>query len=247
MFKNNLVVCVKNNNKILREENQKVFLPFNSTYSILLKNLHPKERCFVKIKIDGSDVLGGKDLVINANSSTELKRFLGENDSIGNSFKFIERTSDIEEFRGVSEMDGIIEVSFSFEVPYSTYRTPIRIPQDYPDWCSGNIYDPDIFYTQGTFKSINSTNYSGSVMRSTSANYSANTGVTAPGELVEQEFQTTSLNGILKNSDKIVLNLVGSVEKPVTIKTLKKCKMCGKESRPNAKFCSNCGASVQYV
>ena len=75
VFRNNFVAVVKVNGKILRENKDIISLPFNSEYSILLKNLETK-KALVKITVDGKDVLDGNSLVLNPNSEMELEGFM---------------------------------------------------------------------------------------------------------------------------------------------------------------------------
>lgn len=120
MFNNKLVVAIKHNGKVLREQksrdgNMNVYLPFGSEYSIFLKNLN-SVRALVRVSLDGNSVTDGEDLVIYGNSELNLERFLKKgNMESGNCFKFIERTSKVEAHRGVEAEDGLLRVEFQFE------------------------------------------------------------------------------------------------------------------------------------
>lgn len=115
MYNNQLAVAIKAAGKVLREQKDKVFLPFGSEYSIFIKNLNTV-RAAVRIEIDGVDVSDGLDLVVQPNSSIDIERFIKNgNMSEGNRFKFIERTSKIEQHRGVGVEDGLVRVEFQFE------------------------------------------------------------------------------------------------------------------------------------
>lgn len=114
-YKNNFVVEVKYKGKILRVKDDAVYLPFGSEYSLLLKNLNSR-RASVNIHIDGQDVLDYSSLILDANSSTELKGFL-KGSIATNSFKFIQKTKEIQEHRGDKIDDGLIRVEFAFEKP----------------------------------------------------------------------------------------------------------------------------------
>lgn len=133
MFNNHFVVAIKSGGKVLRESKD-IYLPFGCEYSIYLKNLNTK-RAAVSISIDGKDVLNGSQLVIEANSELNLERFL-ESNSEGRKFKFIERTSEIEDHRGVGALDGVIRVEYQYEQhrPW-TYAYPlIATPKPDPWW-----------------------------------------------------------------------------------------------------------------
>ena len=72
MYQEKFIAVVKCNNKILREQNKcEVHLPFGSEYSLLFKNLDSR-RVNVNVSIDGTDILFGRSLVIDANSEMEL-------------------------------------------------------------------------------------------------------------------------------------------------------------------------------
>lgn len=114
-YKDNFVVEVKSNGKILRVKDNAVFLPFGSEYTLLLKNLNSR-RASVNISIDGDDVLDNHSLILDANSSTELEGFLHGNVA-RNRFRFINKTKQISDYRGDRADDGLIRVEFAFEKP----------------------------------------------------------------------------------------------------------------------------------
>jgi hypothetical protein len=118
MYKNNLVVAIKHNNKVLREKNDRVTLPFGSEYSLLIKNLNSK-KVSVNISIDGEDVLDNKSILIEAGLSMELDGFI-KGMSAKNIFRFIKKTKQISEDRGDKADDGLIRVEFDFEKEKST-------------------------------------------------------------------------------------------------------------------------------
>jgi len=113
MHQEKMVVCLKNNGKILREKEGIIQIPFGSEYSIYIKNMESR-KAKVKISIDGEDVLNGQSLLINSNDTTELEGFLS--DYIAkNKFKFIPKTKEISEYRGDKIEDGLIRVEFWYE------------------------------------------------------------------------------------------------------------------------------------
>ena len=116
MYNSKLAVAIKHNGKILRETKDIVHLPFGSEFSVLVKNLNSKRVKFT-LHIDGTDALDGTEIIVNANSETEIKRFIRNgNMDEGNAFKFIERTSAIEDGpRGIKIDDGVVRVEFWFE------------------------------------------------------------------------------------------------------------------------------------
>lgn len=157
MYSNKLAVAIKTAGKVLREQGDKVYLPFGSEYSIFLKNLN-SVRALVRVSIDGQSVTDGEDLVIYGNTELDLERFLKKgNMESGNRFKFIERTSRVETHRGVGLEDGLVRVEFQFEkVPPKVTHTheyhhhhhdwDWKYPT-YPYWRSGDVfYNADVYY-----------------------------------------------------------------------------------------------------
>lgn len=119
MYNHKLVAAIKSNGKILREFGDKVYVPFSSEYSILIKNLNHL-RALVDIEVDGKTAVKG--LVVDAKSEVELERFVGKNLNKGNKFKFIEKTDKISEHRGNKIDDGIISISYRYEVDWAKFR-----------------------------------------------------------------------------------------------------------------------------
>jgi hypothetical protein len=118
MYSNQFAAAIKVNNKILREFGETVYLPFGSEYQIRLKNLNTT-RAKVTVEIDGQNVTDG-GLVIDSFQTVDLERFIRNgNLSEGNRFKFIERTSKIEDHRGIKLEDGLITIRYEYELSYA--------------------------------------------------------------------------------------------------------------------------------
>jgi hypothetical protein len=117
MYNQKLVASIKVKGKILREFKDTVYIPFASEYSILLKNLHT-QRAVVNVYLDGENVVPG-GLVIDPGRSVDLERWIKNgNLSEGNKFKFIERTSAIEDGpRGIKQEDGLVRIEYQYEIP----------------------------------------------------------------------------------------------------------------------------------
>lgn len=269
MYSNNFVVAIKVNGKVLRELQDIVYLPFGTEYSILLKNTSP-QRAQVKVSIDGTDVTEDVHLIVNGNDSLELKRFIKNgNLSAGNAFKFIEKTSKIEEFRGNKAEDGLITVTYEFErkpTPLPDYYGTLRGGLKGGTWgggCGGyaQSYTNSALLGSNSVQTFTSTSFSvsddsaleddGVQLRSRSVVQTA--GITAPGAVVEQAFNLVS--GFPTDGVKHVMTmqLKGKtdeevqVTQPVVVKKVLRCTMCGTNTRQTAKFCHECGASVQLV
>lgn len=253
MYNQKLVCCLKANGKILREFNDEVKIPFGSEYSILIKNLHNR-RAQVRISIDGVDTLGGRALIVNSNSEHELSRFVNDLNS-GNSFKFIERTSGIEQHRGIKMDDGIIRITFQYERIQPIFR-------------NAQSYDNNIMYCADPMRSISKgVSYSGqcstTVMNwldndqprgivSNAANIVNDVGITVPGSISHQKFNEVRSFDVESEEHVMVLRLSGFVEgkeviQPITVKTKPKCVTCGKQNKATAKFCVECGTALQII
>jgi len=133
MYHQKMAVAIKHDGKVLREFKDSVLIPFGSEYTILVKNLN-SVRAEVRIWVDGIDATEGTALVVPANGEVELERFIkAGNLNKGNKFKFIERTSKIENGpRGIKVDDGLIRVEFQFEKVVK--QDPIK---DYEEWYKG--------------------------------------------------------------------------------------------------------------
>lgn len=244
MHNNNFVVSVKSAGKVLREFGDTVYLPFGSEFSLYLRNLNSK-KAKVKISIDGTDVLNGRELVVEPNSHIELERYLRELDR-GNRFRFIERTGDIEEYRGIKAEDGLIRIEFAYE---RQYHIPANLfwPRD----PFGVHPDTDrVFYGYSTSAPVamNAT-YSSVVGSSRAVN---DAGITVPGSVSTQKFTEVSYFAT-DPSSVLVLKLVGETEDnkvvsiPVTVKQKAQCRTCGRLNKATSNFCTNCGTSLEII
>ena len=139
MYNNKLVASLKANGKILREFKDNIYIPFGSEYSFLIKNLNTT-RALIHIFIDGESVVPN-GLVLDAGQEIDLERYVRNgNLTEGNRFKFIERTSAIEDHRGVKLEDGLVRIEFQFETA-SQYR--------HPNWTS-QPFQNSVIYGQYT-------------------------------------------------------------------------------------------------
>lgn len=231
MYNDKMVCCLKANGKVLREFKDTVYVSYGSEYSILLKNLNVV-RAIVNITIDGKDVAPG-GLVINAGTEIDLERFIGDNLNEGHCFKFIERTSKIEDHRGIKAEDGIIRIEFQWEKVEA--------------WKSNSVMRG--FHT----KSLDMTQYGSTQTKITAqAAHQNEVGITVPGSVSAQQF--TSVRGFPLVADKhvIVFRLLGKtaenmVQEPVTVKTKQECPTCGKVNKATSKFCTDCGTGLTII
>jgi hypothetical protein len=237
MFKKNFVVVIKSNGNSLREKNGMVFLPFGSNYEIYLKNLDSR-RAIVSVEIDGENVLDGQRLVMNGNSNHTLQGFLkGRNKEYR--FKFIEKNESLKNARAEKIQDGIIRVSFDFEVPVVsniTWTFPISGP-----YVRYSYYNDYYNTSNGTILGSNSC----------IVNCSSNQeGFTIPGNEVKVDYETTHVSNI-EHGDVITFKLIGKMEKsavvePLTTRNKTKCKFCNTSQSTSHNYCCKCGANLEY-
>jgi hypothetical protein len=249
MYNSKFVTSVKVGGKVLREFGDQVFIPFGAEYSLFLKNLNTR-RAKVKISIDGEDVLGGTSLVVNANSVLDLERYVQDNDK-GNRFKFIERTSNIEQYRGIKAEDGLIRIEFAFEKQYPVFNSMPYYP---PGVRSPTQWDNSALRGTVTCNAVyGATSASiGATSMNVSAQAAVNdVGITVPGSISDQKFQTI-MDFATDPGEVIVLKLMGEVGQqkvsaPVTVKAKPKCVTCGKVNKAISKFCSECGTALTII
>jgi hypothetical protein len=248
MYKQNFVVVVKCDGRILREhENDVVYLPFGSEYSILLKNKDSR-RALVDIEIDGENVLGGHKLIVNGNETQEIKGFMRDMNNT-NRFRFIHKTKEIQQFRGDKIDDGLIRVTYQFE---KYKQEPIITTYTPPPWFYSNGFQSTDWTSGG--KSLRSSCGLDSVYTCAFSDYSSprvEEGITVKGSEIHQNYNYGNVGLLESNINTIVICLKGltknkqSIQKPITIKTKIKCSTCGKSNKSNNKFCYNCGTFLK--
>ena len=248
MYESKMAAAIKVKGKVLREFKDTVRIPFGSEYSILLKNLNTT-RAVVNVFIDGEDMVPG-GIVLNAGQECDLERSVKNgNLSEGNRFKFIERTGAVEQHRGVNLEDGLVRIEFQFEQP------PRPITWNTTN-ISGNIY-PQGGIMRGFGNSTGDVWPAGNVTCST-ASYDATSvnsahgllndvGITVPGSRSDQKFNTVYVGALESTKHSMVFKLLGgeAVKQAVTVKHKPKCVTCGKQNKATAKFCTECGTSLE--
>lgn len=267
MYNEKLVVCIKNNGKILREQDSIVHLPFSSEYQIYIKNLHTR-KCKINVEIDSTLVIKG--LLLNAGENINLERFVeGFSNSSGPRFKFIEKTQQISDFRGDKAEDGLIRVEYQFEKQKPVVNTIIerRVTEYKPytpyynNFWYGNVgLGAETTFSETSY-GINTASYSAcadnikaindtpvqqfSALRSASLD-----GITVHGSDSKQAFSYGSIGELEENKHVIILKLFGTtsnneeVIKPITVETKIQCSTCGTKSNSYMKFCGNCGTRL---
>ena len=270
VYNSKLVLAIKNNGKIVKEHGDKVYLPFGSEYSLLIKNLNTL-RAIVNITIDGVDVCPG-GLMVDANQSVDLERFVKNKDH-GNKFKFIERSDEVEKHKGIGIEDGLIRVEYQFEMK------PITFPIVYPSipMTPKPDYDKSYQWADESYpwKITNQVNVSGiktyggilrnaptvvgssamySNTNSTSADAPVNdAGITVPGSISNQKFVEVEDFPLEDEQHVIVMKILGHNEGNEPIKKVRparkkqKCTSCGKVNKANAIYCSHCGTALDII
>jgi hypothetical protein len=268
MYGNKLAAAIKVNGKVLREFKDTIYIPFGAEYTILVKNLESK-RAIVNIFIDGENVVPG-GLVLNAGQEVDLERSIKNgNLTEGNRFKFIERTGAVENHRGVKLEDGLVRIEYQFESilkPFSTYGNPMfkSIGGSGSYNVNGVLRGADFSNGENTRRiaanaidmTAQTMNLSASAIHdgmATMDSFQNEVGITVPGSKSNQQFSTASWFPTENEKHTLVFKLIGDlgnnkpVEKPVTVKAKPKCVTCGKQNKATAKFCSECGTSLEIV
>ena len=264
VYNNNFVAVIKCNGKILREVSKEndVILPFGAEYSILLKNLDNR-RAVAEVSIDGTDVLDGRRLVIDANDDTELKGVM-VNNAVKNAFKFIQKTEKIQDHRGDKIDDGFIRIKFGFErtVDYSwttthTYPTLYRSFYTNTNDINYKGFSDDIMTARGSSDSIPTAcaNISSNVTMDSLGKCEvpqAEEGITVPGSELNQDFNSTHV-GTIEDHGVVIIRLKGTdkidapVKTPLFVSTKFECPTCGTKSKHGVKFCPECGTNIQVT
>lgn len=259
-----LALAVKSQGKILREHDGKVMLPFQSEFSLVLKNLH-SVAASVTITIDGEDIAGGRSFVVDPASSIDIERYVNDL-SIGNRFKFIARSEAIEQHRGTRIDDGLICATWRFakRVPrYDSwwinqppYRPYTKIDPGYakpPEiWC-------DTTHTYGDAAGPTPLKPHKGIMRglgisnsTVSTNHATIPGITVPGSESTQAFEVGQSFPLEDESHTLVIQLIGQAEtvkvtKPLTVNTRVQCSSCGLRYKSSVLYCSKCGTALQVI
>jgi len=263
MYKDRLIVVVKNNGKIMREHGDQIFLPFGSEYSLSFKNLESRN-AVAKVQIDGEDALNGHRLILRPGIEFPLERFFNGNLNNGNRFRFIEKTKEISNFRGDRIDDGLICVEFWFEkeIEYYRYSYPELDFDDFkPIRYRRRVFPKIHTYIEGTSREFFDSCSSVDDSVTGAINYSSNIGgeklckssvvvddgITVKGSESDQSFTYDSIGVLESSSHVMVLKLKGynerniKIEKPITVKTRLQCETCGRKWKSNTKYCPNCG------
>ena len=258
MYNQKLVASIKANRKVLREFKDKVYVPFASEYSILLKNLNTV-RAEVHVYIDGEDQTPD-GLCLDVGREVELERSIKNgNLKEGNKFKFIERSDAVEQHRGIKLEDGIIRIEYRFEKPRVSIPINSLPGYQYNNLLRGTMTASGASGNSGAWGSASGGAYGAMINNvqcsATSANVAPqafynDAGVTVAGSKSTQSFTTVSMGEMELDKHTIVLQLLGEtpdnkpVQKAVTVKAKPKCTSCGHTNKATAEFCNKCGTAL---
>lgn len=238
MYADKFVVAVKHNGRVLREQGDTVLIPFGSEYTLHFKNLN-SVRVQVKVSIDGTDATQGTCLVIRPNETADLERFLRSGDGgQGHRFKFIERTTKIEDGpRGIRADDGLIRVEFEYErqpakIEYETIkRTYVdeywrTYRPHYPYWngpyygsstavssadCAFGSTTSEVKLSAKSASPLRGMTHDSAQVQAQNASYTSDVGITVPGSVSDQKFEVAAWFPTDGQKHVMVLRLKGQV------------------------------------
>lgn len=259
MYKNQIIVLIKKDGNPLRETDGKyVYLPFDSEYSIEIKNSSFR-RAIASIKIDGTDIFGGNEVIIPAGQSVDIERFITDGDlGKGKKLKFVP-LSNAKVSDPSSPENGLLEVEVWYEklpIMWGNITTTATYPEGLPWYYSnsggtvplGRTVRASGVSNRGADSSVN---YCASIGATTGAYFkpdSAHAGATVEGGQSNQSFGTASFGQKDYPSTIFKVWLRGvNVSQEVVSGDKVYCVSCGKKVRFDYKFCPRCGAPVQIA
>ncbi len=236
MYQQGFIVSIRNDQgEVLRESNgHEVFLPFDTDYSIRLKNNH-NSRAVAEIFVDGTKILGEHRIIIEPYSHTDVERFcIDGNLGNGKKLRFV-RLSDGRVQDPTSGENGIVRVKFWLEKEKPVLR--ILSTNDYEPYagsinrCETKKCAPNVSYS---FCS-STQEYGRQITNETK-------GATVEGSFSGQSFQEDYVGEIESYATEITLYLRAS-KSSVTVKDtrFKYCSRCGSKAKSSANFCGDCG------
>ena len=279
MYNNNLVVAIKKSNgDTLRESSYSevpsdrfhpikqatVYLPFDSEYQLFIKN-NASTRAVVSVTIDGTDVLGGYQLVVEPYVEYNLERFiLDGNLSKGRKFKFVSLKNEAVQ-NPQEPKNGLVEIKCRWEVvpiPMPTVYIPNVWTYPYKKYTrhddTGEALHQTFYTTFATSCRSGGEKISNMSMQNCSANYlstmDANVveqaateqkGATVEGGESQQQFHTISVGALQYGETIIQFQILAPKDErqPITVKATrdKYCTSCGTKLPKDAKYCMTCG------
>ena len=111
MYKNKIALSLKHKNIPLVEEKETFFIPFNTEYSIYLKNMST-EIALISVFVNGRDVSPGEKIRILPKCSATIEKFKDTD----HRFVFKEKTKAFQEARLSNDEDGLIRLEVDFDL-----------------------------------------------------------------------------------------------------------------------------------
>lgn len=258
MYQNGFVASIKINDRTVEEKDSKVVMPFDTEFSIMLKNRNDR-KAVARIYIDGEEITKKGRVIIDANSSVDIERYLDESLENGKKFKFVKLSNEKVTDKHDSEK-GFIEVRFQLikavlnNVIYHTEHVYHRRNH----WLNDLDWHPFYYSTSPVTFNTNTSggkgsicNYSCSSSPVVSTNHDAylqgnhiveEKGATIKGSDSSQKFSYSYVGELEQNETVIRMNLVGTENKEVASQyVILHCVKCGKAFDKNDNFCAKCG------
>jgi hypothetical protein len=236
------ITAVKVNGRVLRESHGNVYLPFDTEYSLLLKNKN-SNRAIVSIFIDGTDVLGGEELILPGyGGEINLERFMIDGDlHSGRKFKFVS-IDNPEVADPTNSENGEIKIIFwpERQITPIYYHPPLwkRYPNPIELWNTRTI----IGDTTANYSSSSNT-HTLTNMKNINHCVPSEQGATIEGAQSDQTFTTVMSNG--KGYPSTIIRLKLNQSKQITTTGTKMfCSKCGIRISYNDNYCSSCGQEL---
>jgi hypothetical protein len=240
MYNNNFVVSILSDGRPVKEIGGRVCLPFNTEYSIRLKNKHDR-RAVAYVHIDGINATALGGLIIPSRGSVNLERFLDHSLSEGRRFKFVSLDHpEVDDPYG--GQNGIVEVKFYLEQVIKLWvKNSIELDSsikpldsDISCKCESKSHTIVPFH--------NFTYFTAFPVKSCSRNLE---GATVGGSNSSQSFIRGGSFQTEAMSTNIKIKIYSSADQnePRNIGTYnpKYCTRCGRRKRYGDTFCASCG------
>lgn len=230
---NGFVLAILSGNKVLREINKEVFLPFGSEYKIRVKN--PKlHRVGVKFFVDGTEISNGL-IVLDPKQTFDLRRMIVDGD-IDKGPKLVFESKNHSGIQDPTASDlGNVTVEF-----YSEQSRHISIIKSLEEIrCTNNT--PDLTHLYSTNWTTSASPHDSQVLMSSTRQV----GGTVPGAVTEQSFLSTNFECSSTADVTMTLKILGT-KNPVYVQDTRNvyCHICGNKCKYGSNFCSSCGTKL---
>lgn len=250
MYKNKIVVALKHNNKPLVEDKDTVFLPFNTTYSVYIKNM-ADDIALISLYINGRDVNPGKKIRIYPKCSVNIEKFQDTN----HTFVFKERTIELQEVRENLDEDGLVQLDVGFEDTAKLIPFPFTNPFGAVDNCGGgkfkrsslfdgidttlyrNSFEPKVI-SNTTENSLNAVYSQSNRTFASNKAETLNSGITVPGKKKETSDHAMFCGSSYASVEfSMIIHLRPTENKAIDRDTKKVCPTCEKKFKYTYFYC----------